>query len=77
MSNNNEICIGCRTYDSYDETSRCKPIKDNKTCPCASCLIKMVCVDACEYFYEFFNTSLTAHAHITIPNKDQYKPVNS
>ena len=48
MSNNNEMCTGCR---SYENDVPCKYIKNDKeVCPCLICLIKGMCNDACEKF---------------------------
>ena len=44
------VCKGCLTYEMMDEKHICKlPHKKNgRPCPCSTCLVKGVCVQACK-----------------------------
>ena len=57
MSNSKEqskICKGCITFDGY----QCMNGTDENEgdCPCASCLIKVLCTDACNLYRKFDGT---------------------
>lgn len=54
-----KLCKGCYSYELYlkytEEVAdfpECstKPIVGGKVCPCVSCLVKMVCENACNKF---------------------------
>ena len=51
MSNNEEMCQGCSTSSGLlcDQT----PIRDDRVCPCVSCIVKTMCIDACEEYDSF------------------------
>ena len=54
MSNSIEqskLCEGCSTFDGLQCINAADEIEG--TCPCISCLIKMVCVDACDLYRKF------------------------
>ena len=54
MSNNNEMCRGCIFYKNKDNaTCKLYPVKDNKVCPCVSCIVKSMCIVTCEDFDNF------------------------
>ena len=53
MTNNEEICQGCLTYNVHNPVCRLTPIKgvkDDEICPCLNCLIKSMCTDPCDHF---------------------------
>ncbi len=50
---NAHICSGCKSFSYYlMDCSAGINIKDNRDCPCMSCLIKVMCNEACEGFEE-------------------------
>jgi len=49
MTNKNSICQGCMSVVQFP-TCDVPPIKDGKICPCALCLVKIMCDDPCEEF---------------------------
>lgn len=52
-----DYCEGCRTY-TYGETYKNRycsyaRFNQNSECPCAECVIKVMCLDSCEDFDHF------------------------
>ena len=50
-----KICKGCNSYENYlndpDRYVICQDYANQRVkCPCQHCLIKMVCIDACDKF---------------------------
>lgn len=55
MTDMDKICKGCCSYENYlDDPKKYVMCQDYTSlrvdCPCQYCLIKMVCVDACDKF---------------------------
>lgn len=56
MEETNDGCKGCRMHNKY--ISGCEVdivpcILDGTQCPCMTCLIKVMCNNACEKFQEY------------------------
>lgn len=47
-----ENCKGCLTYSTSD-AKHCSSDNSNGKCPCTTCVIKVMCNDACETFNVF------------------------
>jgi len=50
-----KICKGCNSYENYlihpNKYAVCQSYTTQRVkCPCQHCLIKMVCIDACDKF---------------------------
>jgi len=48
-------CKGCR-----DEDKSCFIMRANVDCPCRKCLVKAMCSQACEDFYQAYRTQVDA-----------------
>ena len=50
---NNDECKGCRSFDvnNYECAQAANRLEGK--CPCSLCVIKMVCIDACEAYQKF------------------------
>lgn len=50
-------CDGCRSYipELTDQISCCSHIEfnQNSKCPCTECIVKVMCLDACQLFADF------------------------
>jgi len=53
-----EKCVGCAMFgDSLECNYRTDDQFDEKFCPCKDCLIKGMCMEACENYCAFLNIS--------------------
>ena len=53
MNEMNKLCKGCYTYEQYKKNPKygveCAGYKiRDKNCPCMNCLIKVMCLKACD-----------------------------
>lgn len=54
MKNSLHLCEGCRNYERYTLCNYSPSINIDKNkliCPYINCLVKMICVEACEPLY--------------------------
>lgn len=67
----NKICEGCsykcEVYKEYYNTLPITPLNENqiescktimKNCPCSKCIVKMICVEVCDKFQEYFDDNI-------------------
>ncbi len=61
-------CKGCRTYENDEDIDVDGPavcnhvsfVKDHY-CPCQSCVVKSMCIDACETYIEYIEWLIENH----------------
>ncbi len=44
----NKNCEGCKAYVGIGHGEVCQDYNKNNSCPCESCIVKMMCVSACD-----------------------------
>lgn len=53
-------CLGCSTYEEPGEFFDCGYSKynTNGSCPCCKCIVKMICIDDCKEYRDWWKSKL-------------------
>lgn len=49
-----EDCEGCHVY-KYLPDENCRWFREDSTCPCSICLVKVMCTDSCQLIKDYIN----------------------
>ena len=63
MSSSNDGCLGCSTSNVVTHDNHCMLSNVDSTCPCGSCLVKMMCFTMCDLLIEHRNKACKSKAY--------------
>ena len=49
----NKHCLGCSS-SSPNPQALCRAINNDGSCPCTNCIVKVMCVDECSPFEDWY-----------------------